>query len=185
MDLYLRAFEIDDCQALHRWRVDDEVKSLTAGPKRFISADQTRRWIENKTEGHGIELYLAICLVSTDELIGYCSLIDIDVRNGSAEWGGMIIGAKDQRGRGYGTQAAYQLLAHAFDELRLHRVAGQWLAEHEKSIALGERLGFQKEGILRDAVYKNGRFRDVLLASLLDVEFQAIRDTIEAQFRTL
>ncbi len=65
------------------------------------------------------------------------------------------------RGKSYGTDAANTLVSYAFDELRLNYIFANILAYNEASIKLFERCGFKRDGVLRQRVYKQGRFVDL------------------------
>jgi RimJ/RimL family protein N-acetyltransferase len=170
--VYLRAFEPDDHQKIHKWRQDNEVYRLTTGNRVFVSAERDRQWVLDKAQHNETELYLAICLTSDDTLIGYVSLSRIDYRNRRAEWSGILIGEDEHRGHGYATDAVFLMLEYAFHELGMHRVSGLWLAENTVSIFLGKMSGFRQEGVLRNYVYKNGKHHDVVIMSMLRAEFE-------------
>lgn len=173
--IYLRAFEPDDYRKINLWRRDEEVYRLTGGNRYFVSSERDRQWVLEKILDNQTEIYLAMCLVENDAMIGYVSLHDIDYRNGRAEWSGIVIGEKEYRGQGFATQAIYLLLEYAFDELGLHRVSGSWLAENTTSLFVGKMMGFRHEGILRDYVYKCGKRHDMVIMSMLRPEFDQLR----------
>lgn len=68
--------------------------------------------------------------------------------------------AADEWGRGYGADAARTLLTYGFEHLDLHRVSAAVGPGNGSSIRLLERLGFAREGRLRDHVFTNGAWRD-------------------------
>jgi diamine N-acetyltransferase len=173
--IYLRAFEPDDYRNINAWRRDDEVYRLAGGNRYFVSSERDRQWVLEKILDNKAEIYLAICLVEKDCMIGYISLADIDYRNGRAEWSGIVIGEEKYRGQGYATQAIYLLLEYAFDELGLHRVSGSWLAENTLSMFVGRMMGFRQEGVLRDYAYKSGKRHDMVIMSMLKPEFEQLR----------
>lgn len=173
--LYLRAFEPDDYQKINAWRRDEEVYRLAGGNKYFVSSERDRQWVLDKIKNNQSEIYLAMCLVENDLMIGYISLADIDYRNSRAEWSGIVIGDEQYRGQGYATYAIYLLLEYAFDELGLHRVSGSWLAENTTSLFVGKMMGFRQEGVLRDYVYKTGKRHDMIIMSMLRDEFEQLR----------
>jgi ribosomal-protein-alanine N-acetyltransferase len=173
--VFLRAFELEDHKKINRWRRDDAVYRLTGGNKYFVSSERDRKWVEEKIFNHNSELYLAICLIANEEMIGYVSLSNIDHRNRRAEWSGVVIGEAQDRGQNYASQAIYLLLDYAFSELGLERVSGQWLDENQVSIFVGKMLGFQQEGILRRYVYKGGRHHDLIIMSMLKEEFENLK----------
>lgn len=85
---------------------------------------------------------------------------------------GIMIGERDCWGRGYGTDALRTLSRFAFDQMNLHRIELHVFAEHEQAIRVYERVGFRVEGRRRDAIYKHGRFHDMLLMSVLQGELR-------------
>jgi RimJ/RimL family protein N-acetyltransferase len=176
LKVYLRAFEPEDYKLINAWRNDDEIYKLTDGNKNFVSSERERKWVEQKIQSDSTELYLAIALKANHEMIGYVSLSDIELRNGRAEWSGIVIGPNEYRGHGYASQAIYLLLEYAFDELRLHRVSGSLLDDHKVSQFTARMMGFVPEGVLRDYVYKGGKYHDVLIMSMLREGFEHLRE---------
>ena len=175
MKVYLRAFEPDDYKKINAWRHDEEVYRLTGGNKHFVSSERDRKWVEEKIFNTQTEIYLAICLAETEEMIGYISLSGIDYRNRKAEWSGIVIGYKEYRGQGYASQAIYLLLDYAFTELGLERVSGSWLEDNKVSLFVGKMLGFQQEGVLRRYVYKSGKYHNMIIMSILREEFELLK----------
>jgi [ribosomal protein S5]-alanine N-acetyltransferase len=173
--VYLRAFELDDYILTHKWRCDDEIQDLLGGNKYFVSSEREKQWIAEKTIGSNNELYLAICKKNNNEMIGYTGVKDIDRINRQALVHGLIIGDKKNRNLTYSTEALFLLLNYLFSEMGIHRVYGYWLEEHKSSLLFGKMLGFVKEGILRDAVFKNNRFHNLVLGSILEVDFENIK----------
>ena len=175
--IYLRAFEHEDYKQIHAWRKDEEMYRLSGSNKRFVSSESDRSWVLEKMGANAAEEHLAICLRENERMIGFISLSGIDFHNSRAEISGYVIGEKQHRGKGYGTQALFLLLTYAFDELGLYRVSSSFLSENTRSLALGKRVGFRQEGMLRQHVYKGGRRHDVILMSLLRPEFEQVRAT--------
>lgn len=176
-EIYVRAFELEDYKLINAWRRDDETYRLATGDKFFVSSDRDRKWVEEKVYDNQRQVYLAICLKKSDVMIGYIAFSGIDHRNGCAEFSGIVIGDKDQRGHGYAKQATLLLLEYAFHELRLQTVWGAWLDDNQVSQSIFRKMGFQQEGILRRRVYKGGRHHDLVVMSMLKEEFEALRQS--------
>ncbi len=172
MRIFLRAFEIEDYKQINEWRRDPEIFEKTGGNVLFVSSERDRRWVEDKILNTESNQYLAICLIETGRMIGYLSINEINWRNRSAEWGGILIGAKDLWNGGYATEAAGLMLRYVFFELGMHRIFGYWLESHAASIRMAEKLGFQREGLLRESVFKHDRYHSLVLMSLLKEEFE-------------
>lgn len=77
----------------------------------------------------------------------------------------------EARGEGYATEAVSLLLDHAFETSGRHRVYARVVDFNEPSKALVERLGFTEEGRLREHVFLEGGYRDVVYYGLLREEW--------------
>jgi len=85
---------------------------------------------------------------------------------------GVMIGVKDLWGRGYGTDAVRALCRHAFAEMNLHKVRLEVIATNPRAEAVYERVGFRREGVLREEFYRQGRYHDVIRMGLLRGELR-------------
>jgi [ribosomal protein S5]-alanine N-acetyltransferase len=168
--VYLRAFEIIDIEKLNELRNDDEAFLYTGGNKFYISTEYDRKWVEDKIFNNQHQIYLAICLTNTKELIGYLGINEIDYRNRKAQWAGINID-KSHSNKGYATEAARLMLKFAFEELGLNRFYGYWLESNCPSIRMAEKLGFVVEGLVRGFVYKRNQFQNAYLMSILKEEY--------------
>jgi RimJ/RimL family protein N-acetyltransferase len=93
--------------------------------------------------------------------VGFVMLFDIDAEASHAELGYWVV--PDERGAGYATAAADLCLTHAFDDRGLHKVLARVFEGNEASIRVLEKLGFEREGQLRQHRYVNGEHVDVHL----------------------
>jgi len=173
MRIYLRALEPEDYIKTYEWRQDDSIENSLGGNRFFISKEREKQWVQFRSIDESKGIYLAICLKENNEMIGYCSIINIDLRNLKADLGGTIIGDTNNRGKGYGKEAQILMLRHCFEELPLHKVYGYSLAEHKVTEKLMISLGFHIDGILRDEIYKNGEFKSYIIYSILRNEYEA------------
>jgi RimJ/RimL family protein N-acetyltransferase len=78
----------------------------------------------------------------------------------------------DAQGNGYATDAARTVLNHGFDRLDLHKVVAETFESNAASACVLEKLGFEKEGILRDEALVDGKFVDLLRFGLLADEWR-------------
>ena len=170
--LFLRAFEYSDLEKLNTLRNDDEAYLYTGGNKFYISKEYDKKWIEDKIFNNLHQVYLAICLKDTEELIGYLGIYEIDFRNRKAQWAGINI-LKTYSNKGYATEASKLMLKYIFEELGINRFHGYWLESNKASIRMAEKLGFETEGILRDFVFKKNQFHNVLLMRILRENYNA------------
>lgn len=93
----------------------------------------------------------------------------------------ILIGDDDYRGRGYGTEAARLIVDYGFGKLNLETIYLGVNAENAGAVKSYEKAGFQKEGIRRKLVYRNARYYDVLMMSILREEWVSSRNGAKAE----
>lgn len=108
-----------------------------------------------------------------DALVGFVALFGLEWGNRMAK---MAIGIGDARfrGQGYGSEGMRLILNYAFWELNLHRVGLDVITYNHRAIALYEKMGFQEEGRIREAVSRQGQHFDLLLMGILDREWGSV-----------
>lgn len=108
-------------------------------------------------------------IVSEGKAIGGIDLtLQEDVHCRQAELGYWL--NPDFWGKGIMTQAVGRICAEAFEKLPVHRIQAQVFGENTASCRVLEKCGFQREGVLRGSVYKNGQFHDSYIYALLSSE---------------
>ena len=85
---------------------------------------------------------------------------------------GIMIGEKEEWNKGYATEAEKLLLHHAFSNLNLNRIYAHVVTENTASVKAAEKAGFQKEGVLRQCVFKNNRYYDAFLLGILKEDWK-------------
>lgn len=101
--------------------------------------------------------------------VGVVDLVDVDRQFGNAEVGYFF--APEAWGNGYATAAVERVVEYAFEELRLHRVHARVFAFNEGSARVLEKVGFEREGVLREQAYMHGEYVDTLRYGLLESEW--------------
>lgn len=154
--LFLRAFEPDDYKTTINWRNDTEIWNMVVGTKYYVSEAYEKRWTEEAINNTS-NIRLAICLNINKKHIGNIYITNIDLNNRSGRTA-ILIGEKEYWGKGYGTEAMNLLLAYAFEERNLHRIEAFILENNAASIKAHIKAGYKQEGVLRQAVFKNGKW---------------------------
>lgn len=116
-------------------------------------------------------IMFAICLKENDEYIGNARLGNIDWINKCSTYG-RLIGEKKYKSIGLGSEALILLLNYGFRTLGLNRIASSALVTNKISIKSNLKIGMKKEGILRKASFKNGRYVDRLQLSMLRTDYE-------------
>jgi RimJ/RimL family protein N-acetyltransferase len=124
----------------------------------------------NKINDSKTNLVLAMVLIKNNSHIGNVSLQEINFINRSAEFA-VIIGDKKSWGKGYSKEAARLVLEHGFLQLNLHRIYCGTSIENVPMQKLAISLGMTKEGYQRQALFKNGKYLDILEFGILKKEF--------------
>lgn len=178
MEVFLRAFEMDDYLLIHKWRMDDEIWNMTTGNSIFVSSGREKQWVENKIFDDRKDLYCAACLTENLKMIGYVSLLKIDHLNKNALLG-IVMGDKENRSVKNSAQAMFLMLKHGFEQLGLHRISGEWLEGNDGALFLAKMLGFKEEGLIRQSVFKKNKFNNIIIGSVLREEFEGIKDKVK------
>lgn len=171
--LYLRAFEYDDLLFINKLRNEEGLFEFTCGNKYYISSERDKKWIEDKIFNNSTQLYLMLCKIDDSQPIGYICAVNIDYVNKKAQWGGIVIDEKFA-GVGYGTEGGHLLLDHLFCELGMNMVYGFWREDHASSLKMAEKIGFHIDGLARAYVYKQNKFHNAFMCSILKSEYEEI-----------
>ncbi|HKZ01739.1 MAG TPA: GNAT family N-acetyltransferase [Pyrinomonadaceae bacterium] len=106
-----------------------------------------------------------LALSDSDALIGTTILFNLNVDNGRAEIGYCL--GRAHWGKGYMHEALQAQLKYSFEILDLRRLEADVDPRNAPSIRTLERLGFQREGYLRERWHVNGEIQDTLFYGLL------------------
>ncbi len=110
-----------------------------------------------------------IALRPDDQLIGSVTLFHLDFNHRRAEIGYAL--GREHWGHGYMNEALMALLRYAFESLDLHRIEADVDPRNGASIRTLEKLGFQREGVLRERWRVNGEIQDAFFYGLLRHEW--------------
>ena len=147
--LLLRPLRLADSQTLFKIFSHPEVMKHWSRPA-WQSLDDARDFISRSADAmsRGESVTFGIELTDSHELAGKCMLFNIVSGSERAEMGFGI--GRDYWGKGIGFEAGHALLTHAFENLRLRRIGAEIDPENKSSAKLLERLGFVREGLLRE-----------------------------------
>lgn len=165
--VYFRAFEEEDSELIYQWMNDDELKKMSVGLNRRMCRDEAFEWVKARMRHHDYSVFWAICAKDTNKMIGYTCLTNIHYINRSAVFGGLVIGDKEYQDGMAWIESYLFVYEYGFERLNLNRIEGTILIGHKASSTLGNVMFSEKEGVLRQAAYKNGKFYDVVIGALL------------------
>ena len=125
---------------------------------------------------HPYSAYWAICSKETGKMIGWACLTNIHYINSSAETGAIVIGDPEYNDGFAWVETVLFLFEYAFERLGLNRVYGESLLGHKINNLVEGLMFMTREGVFRQAAFKNGRFYDISYAAILKDEYFAHKE---------
>lgn len=139
------------------------------------------QWMKSKEQG--LRYPFVIFDKSTNEIVGSTSYLDISPQNRKLEIGGTWLDPKVWSTR-VNTECKYLLLKYGFEEMNLVRVQLRTDSRNERSNRAIQRIGAQLEGTLRqEMILHDGYIRDSNVYSILDKEWETVRDKLLGYLR--
>ena len=174
--LTLRPLEPGDAAALFRL-IDgdrDRLGQWLPWVDETRSEGDSARFVADAAEERQRRRSLVLGMFLDATLAGTIGLHYIEWFDRCAEVGYWI--ARDREGQGHVVRAARAVLGFAFGTAGLNRIVIRCAIGNERSQRVAERLGFRREGVLREAHYVRGRYLDQHLYALLRREFESPAD---------
>lgn len=164
--LILRKISLNDAQTLFKYWSDPQVTQYL-NLNTFKNIEQSLKMIgllnSLYTKGKGIRW--AIALKKNNIVIGTCGYNSWIKKSSRGEIGYEL--GREYWGNGYATEAVQKIIEYGFKTMNLNRIEAFTVPEAVSSVHLLEKLGFKKEGVLREYGYLNGKFLDENVYSLL------------------
>jgi len=172
LDVRLRPVERDDLVFLRDLANDPAVRANVVGWDWPLSLAGQIRWFESGGDDSRTRRFI----VEGDGVpLGLTGLWDIDWRNRTALSALKLGGVSGVRGRGVGTQAINAIMDFAFNDVGLNRLHSTILESNAASLAAYVRKsGWTEEGRLREHVWRNGGFADLIQVGILRSEYAAL-----------
>lgn len=163
----LRKVNNDDCLTYHQWRNDIEVMESTSPNLDQYTLEDTQNFINMIINAPNAKGYI---IEESNIPIGIISIINIDYKNRNGE---LIIdiGDKNMWNKGIASEAISLILEYVFNELNFHRLYLQVFDFNTSAIKLYEKFGFENEGMSKEALYRNGKWHNILSYSLLKKDY--------------
>lgn len=167
MKITFRPLNIVDAELFYDWLSDYEV--IRYSQSRFLKKQTkvvVKAWLSDiirSSDGY------TTGIVDTDssKLIGYAGITNLSKQNKSGEYF-ILIGDKNYWSKGYGTEVTKHIIDHGFTVLGLHRIQLTVSSINVGGVKAYKRAGFKKEGILRDACFRDGKYHDKIIMSILN-----------------
>jgi RimJ/RimL family protein N-acetyltransferase len=165
-DLFLRPLEMGDDKAMFAM-LSDEVSMKYWSSTPITDIEQARRVLREDldSDAEGKSLCWAIIHRERGIMIGKCILFQFDLANKRAEIGFIL--NRDFWRQGLMHQALEAVIEFAFERLGLHRIEADVDVLNTGSLAILEKLGFEREGLFRDRWCVYGEWQDSVMLGLI------------------
>lgn len=158
--IYLRPITADDTEMAVRWRnMPVVVENFIY--RRPVSRTDHENWLAGKVFTGQVHQFI-VCRIEDGLPLGSIYLQNFEEENRKAEWG-IYLGEEQAYGKGIGTESARLVLEYAFTALGMHKVVSRVLARNKASIRMNEKAGYVQEAYLKDELFLDGQFEDLIL----------------------
>lgn len=164
----LRILQKTDIETTTQWLNSDYISNIM-GYLPVFSLSQQYDWYE-KLKVDQARFVFAIIINQSQKHIGNIALGNIDYINSHAMFS-IFIAQENSHKKGFGTESTKLLLNFAFNRINLNKIYLQTSSRFTGAIKMYEKIGFKKDGVMRDHFYFDGKYEDKIIYSLLKKEF--------------
>ena len=161
----LRGLREEDLEGnWYRWFNDPEVTHYQ-DKGYFPNTREKQREYYETIRASSSDVVLAITEPETGRHIGNVGLHKIDWIHRTAVLG-IVIGEKDAWGKKLGKEAWRLITKYGFETLNLHKITATILDGNKASLACAFASGYEREGVQKEQMYRNGRYYDLILVGV-------------------
>jgi len=165
--LVIRLMEEKDIEEARQLHNEESTLNRLTDPF-HVSQEEQQLWFKRMSTSRKSRRYV-LEHKESGKICGIIRLDEIDTVNRSASIGADV--NPSFRNQGYATEAYVKVIDYLFSTLGLHRLQLVTLESNEIAIGLYTKIGFKREGKLREAVFRDGNFVDLISMGLLDSEW--------------
>ena len=167
-NLILRPISYFDARDMFEYASDPKL-ALYGSWAPHTRIEETLSVIQNMIEKSDDRPLFAIVHKADKKMIGtiHANIDKTEDGAGQRSEVGYIISPAYQN-RGYASESLVAFIKYLFDEYDIHRVEGRHLADNIASGRVMDKAGMEVEGVLRDYYFKDGKFHDVVIHSIIN-----------------
>ncbi|MDI3477373.1 MAG: diamine N-acetyltransferase [Thermoanaerobacterium sp.] len=170
MGLELKKINQDDLELIMNWRMKPEVtKYMYTDP--ILTMETQLMWFNQIINDNNSKYWI---IKFDNAKIGLISLNNIDYKNKRCYWA-YYIGDTSFRGKGIATILECNIYDYVFYILELNKLCCEVLSFNEKVISIHKKFGSEIEGVLKQHIFKNGKFYDVITMGITKDKWNNIR----------
>ena len=169
--LRLRPYKPCDASAIVSW-IGDEIAFRKWCADRFaaypITAEDLNRHYDAMADS---DSFFEMTAFDESGPVGHLILRFTDEKKTVVRFGFVIVDAK-KRGKGYGKEAMNLLMAWAFEDAGAHRGFLDCKEYNDRALHVYESVGLQREGVLRDTIFVDGKYENLVVLGILEHEWR-------------
>ncbi|MBS1620043.1 MAG: GNAT family N-acetyltransferase [Bacteroidetes bacterium] len=163
----LRVLNKKDVEGNYRnWLNDQEIVQYNSHGRFPMTPEKLFEYVEAVQKSNSA-LVLAVIELDSNKHIGNISLQNINWIDRNAEIA-FLLGEKDYWGKGVMPEAGQLLMRHGFETLNLHRIYCGTSSANTGMQKLAEKLGMNREGVRKEALFKDGVYQDIIEYGILN-----------------
>jgi len=155
---------------LLEWRNDPNFRQYYREYRVFTIEQQKKWWVDKIVNDNSWQYFVVKPIEEPERVIGAAGLTYIHPIYRTGEFA-ITLGDTAYRGKGYGSDTLRTLIDHGFNDLNLNKIWCE-VYENNKAVEIYRKIGFKDEGVLRQHVYKNGKYLDSYILSMLRSEYE-------------
>lgn len=167
-----RDFEERDIDFIYKCKNDEKLNSMIVGDWHPFTYEEAVKWVHGCMGEHDTYKFWAVCTNDEEKkIVGWVSLSQIDKRNRSVCFHGIVIADPAYRNGIAWIESYLFIYEQVFEKMGFNRIYGTCRVDHKLSMQIGPAMFSKTEGILREALYDNGKFIDLKAGGLLAREY--------------
>lgn len=166
----LREYRREDIELAKEYVNKEEIRQYTEPGIPFLyTLHNEEQWYE-RISPHEQEYNFAIEALDTKKYIGGCGIHNLDYKNSKVDIG-IFIGDEAYLNRGYGTEALKILVKFIFEQMNINKVKLEVYSFNIRAQRCYEKVGFKKEAVLKDEIFRNGKYHDIICMSIFKEDY--------------
>jgi RimJ/RimL family protein N-acetyltransferase len=168
----LRPMKASDVKVSVDWRNDPAIRDYIQGYRMPVTYEMEQQWLEGFLHNtNPNRVGFAISPLDSDKLLGMVFLNQINWFDRNAKLG-IFMAPGEKRRKGFGTEACQLMVDYGYKTLNLHRITVEIVATNDASIRVFEKLNFTLEGTMKEVLFANGAYHDIIIMGLLNKNHQ-------------
>ena len=163
-NIILRPVEKEDLESFNTWRNSLDIKNQALLHPFPVTKELDEDWFNNIANDKSNKTVFFTIIDKSNNVLGYTFLNAINWINRNCYFG-IIIGDKNQQGKGIGKETLSLVTKYAFNNLNLNKITLEVVANNKVAIKFYKSFGFIKEGELKKHTFIDGKYENVKILS--------------------